>query len=271
MNGYLPSAIIKRNAKEQLFRYLGTGSGAFLLRILCTFTVAYILSFVPMDSMNLIIIYFIINVIEEIYEGILLAGDNYIALSIATNNAPKISDLFIGFKGYIKKIAGIKLIPALIKTAVFIPFMLSYRNYVVAIESAFDMNELMRMYQTGDIEGMMTIMEPVVLDGTIPSLVALLTGFFFLYIIVVEIINILFSQSLFMLWDYPDKSSTEIVLNSIKLMKNSWGRYLYLQCSFILWDLMMFVTCYLSALWVGPYKRISYANFYLDLMKNKSS
>lgn len=268
MYGYLPSAILKRNAKEQLFRYLGTGSGAFLLRVVCAFIVSLLLSEIPVDTMNLIIIYFLITVLEEIFEAILLAGDNYVALSIATNSNPRVSDVFMGFRGNIKKIAQLRIIPAVLKTAVFVPFMLSYRQYVYYMENTFDMEKMMTLYMQADVNGLMELMEPVILEGTLATIITLMTGFFFLYIIVAVVINIIFSQTLFMMWDYPDKSATVILKHSINVMKNSWGRYLYLQLSFILWNALAFATFFISALWVEPYKRVTYANFYLDLMKN---
>jgi|GEM_PF-4121580 len=264
MYGYLPSYILKQRAREQLSKNLGTVIGAFLLHLLCALPVMLLLTYIPSDTFVMMIVLFIAEVIWEIYMSVFLAGENLIALSVSVNAPAQIMDVFSGFKNNLLRIIGIAVIPATIKTLMAMPFSLAYEKFVEC-SNQYDMNEFLTLYMKGDYEGAMAIIEPV-----IPlEMMVLLLGV--IYLIVCEIVKIMFSQTLFMIHDYPDRSAMDIVRLSLKAMKGSWGRYLYLQLSFILWDVMSFFTCGLSMLWVYPYKRMTYAEFYLDLMKGYGS
>ena len=61
----------------------------------------------------------------------------------------------------------------------------------------------------------------------------------------------------------------QIIKYNFKIMKGSYGRYLYMMLSFIPWYLCSFLTCGLSYIWTHPYIYSTYTNFYLDLVTKR--
>lgn len=257
---YAPNYVLKQRAKEQLSSNLGTVIGAFLLHMLCLVPVAFIMMLLPDNSFFMLVIVFIVNILWDIYSSIFLTGENYVALTAAVRRTPMPTDVFMGFRGLVSKITLIRIVPALLRTVAYIPVSIVYQRFTEAAES-MDMDTFMLSYYEGDFEKALSIIEPI-----IPlEMMMLVLGI--VYFIICIIISIAYSQTLFIIHDYPNITAGEMVSLGFKVMKGQWGRYLYMQCSFILWDLASFVTCGLSTIWVYPYKRIAYAEFYLDIMK----
>lgn len=78
------------------------------------------------------------------------------------------------------------------------------------------------------------------------------------------------SQSYYIVLDYPDLGLAAILRQSIRLMKGRKLRLFYLQLSFLPLMLLVIPTFGLGALWLTPYKNMTYALFYLDNMKKEA-
>lgn len=74
-----------------------------------------------------------------------------------------------------------------------------------------------------------------------------------------------YSQAFYILAENPDKSIRECVNESKELMSGRLWEYFVLQLSFILWGLLVGVTCGIASLYVQPYMSITYAGYYLSL------
>lgn len=74
-----------------------------------------------------------------------------------------------------------------------------------------------------------------------------------------------YSQAFFVLAENPDMSIRDCVNESKALMSGRLWEYFVLQLSFILWILLVAVTCGLASLYVQPYMQITYAGYYLSL------
>lgn len=74
-----------------------------------------------------------------------------------------------------------------------------------------------------------------------------------------------YSQSFYVLAENPDMSIRDCVNESKALMSGRLWEYFVLQLSFILWGLLVSVTCGLAALYVAPYTNVTYAGYYLSL------
>ena len=74
-----------------------------------------------------------------------------------------------------------------------------------------------------------------------------------------------YSQSFFILAENPDMSIRECVNESKRLMSGKIWEYFVLELSFILWLLLVSVTCGIAILYVGPYMQITMAGYYLSL------
>lgn len=78
------------------------------------------------------------------------------------------------------------------------------------------------------------------------------------------------SQSYYIMLDYPDLGLAAILRQSIRLMKGRKLRLFYLQLSFLPLMLLVIPTFGLGALWLTPYKNMTYALFYLENMKREA-
>lgn len=259
---YAPNYVLKQRAKEQLSSNLGTVIGAFLLHMLCVLPVAYAVMFIEVKSINYVFIIFLANLLLDITDYVFISGRNYISLCVCTNQESNVLDLFRSARGKLVKIICIRILPAMMKTCTYIPYLLAKRNFQdFLLDNNYDVNTLLSSYLSADIDELTKLAEILM-----PFEIMVL-GCGFLFVVVTELATIIFSQTLFILHDYQDKSAHEVVIDGIRVMKGHWGRYMYMQCSFILWIVLAFFTCGLSELWVEPYKRVTYAEFYLDIMK----
>ncbi len=74
-----------------------------------------------------------------------------------------------------------------------------------------------------------------------------------------------YSQAFFILAENPDMSIRDCVNESKALMSGRLGEFFVLQLSFILWILLVSVTCGLATFYVQPYMQITFAGYYLSL------
>lgn len=82
------------------------------------------------------------------------------------------------------------------------------------------------------------------------------------------IVALMLSQAFFILCEDNEKSITECLKESSKMMKGYKGRFFELEFSFIGWWLVAALTFGIGALYVYPYQQVTSANFYLEL-KNR--
>lgn len=74
-----------------------------------------------------------------------------------------------------------------------------------------------------------------------------------------------YSQSFYILAENPDMSIRDCVNESKAMMSGRLWEFFVLQLSFILWMLLVSVTCGLASLYVSPYMQITMAGYYLSL------
>jgi uncharacterized membrane protein len=89
-----------------------------------------------------------------------------------------------------------------------------------------------------------------------------------LFIVPGIIVALMFSQAFFILCEDNQKSITECLKESSKIMKGYKGSLFNLEFSFIGWWLLAAITFGIGALYVYPYLRATTAEFYLEL-KNR--
>lgn len=74
-----------------------------------------------------------------------------------------------------------------------------------------------------------------------------------------------YSQAFYILAEDPNKGIRQCVNESKTLMSGHLWEYFVLQLSFILWYLLVGVTCGIASLYVTPYTEITNAGYYLSL------
>lgn len=267
MKNYLPSSILKKNAREQLFGKLGTVIGAFLLHMLCFMPVYVLSDLFRSDSVISILASLAVSIgLELLVTAILSAGEGLIYLKVACNQEVAVTDLFAGYKGMIPKIIGIRIIPVLVSNILALPVsFLNGITYSMVPDMQNFSQKYFKLLLKNDINGLMKLEEELL--PTMPWVFGTL-GAMLLYALIMIALKVMFSQTNFLIWDFPDKSAGEIIKSGFRVMKGNWGRYIYVMLSFIPWYLCGFITCYISFAWTFPYVNATYANFYIDLMKN---
>ena len=81
-------------------------------------------------------------------------------------------------------------------------------------------------------------------------------------------LSLCLSQCYFLILDFPDKSASDILRASFRIMKGHKGRLFYIELSFLPLLLLGAVSL-IGLLWVIPYMQMTYAAFYFDIMKQE--
>lgn len=233
------TAQLKSEARGILLGKYGTVIGAMILVELLTLAVSLITSAVT--STNTIygmIMYYVITFIVVLLTAILGVGLIYLNLNIICERPYKLSDVFYGFKAHPDKAIIVQFLLILIGCACMLPAIL------VSVLYYFTKNSLLIM------------------------LIALLGV---LGVIAVTILRLQFSQAFYILLDFPDYSSLDLMRVSKKIMKGHCGRLFYLYISFVPLYLLALLSCGIGFLFITPYVRMTMAYFYMDLIQNNQS
>ncbi len=239
MNEYLSSASLKSMAKGQMLGKYGTLVGAYAIHLGCIlfadFSAAMLTDTTTVPGA---VIYYVVALIVSLLGGVFLYGEAYIYLKLACHQKVSINDLFAGFSTHSNKILQVQLVLAGVALICGLPNLLNSR-----VMAEPDNPYLLLIY--------------VVLT------------------IIMSIINIMvsltFSQSFFLMLDFPQYSAKEILKASYQIMKGHKGRLFYIELSFLPLFLLGLISCCLPFLWIYPYMEAVKANFYLDLMKKRSA
>ena len=240
MNEHLSSASLKALAKGQLLGKYGTLVGAYAIHMGCVFfaTICDLL-FVDTTTLIGIIIYYGVSFIISLLSGLFVFGEAYIYLKLACNRQVAIGDLFYGFSNGSDKVLKVQAVLVLISMILGIP------NILVS----YNQNALL----------------------TNPYLLLICVIMILLFAATNVVISLIFSQSFYLMLDFPQYSVKEVLKGSFRVMKGSKGRLFYIDLSFIPLFLLGLCTCGIGFLWILPYYQGTRANFYLDLMKKRNN
>lgn len=237
MNTYKSSAQLKSLAKGQLLGKYPTVIGAFFLSQLVMFALS-LLPTIFVDTrtgfgyfLNLLITFLI-----SLFSGIFSAGQAYIYLNISCKRFCKASDVFYGFKQHPDKALLLQLVITGISFVCMIP------TYIFMYLMTYTLDMI----------------------WVLPMCILLIIG-----TIVTMYFSLCFSQVFYLLLDFPDYSTKQILSLSRKIMYGHKGRLFYITVSFLPLYLLGILSCGVGLLWITPYTNATMANFYLDLMRNR--
>lgn len=259
MNSSMTSAQLKYIAKGQLFGKSGTVIGAFLVHILLYIPFIYFIDYIGVNSLLGIVLYFGATIVINLYAGVLSAGEKFMYLKLASGGEIAVSDLFTGFRNNPLKIVYLRAIPVIITVIIKVPGFILLQKFAAV---------------SPDVNTMLTLMQPehfeefANLSLELFPLTSMIMLFKVLEFIVTIVVDIMFSQVIFFMWDYPEYGVYETLVYGIRIMKGKWGRYLYIKLSFIPWLILGFVSMYIGFLWAYPYYCATMANLYMDIIKN---
>ncbi|MBE5884471.1 MAG: DUF975 family protein [Lachnospiraceae bacterium] len=185
------------------------------------------------------IISFLLSTVLSVFLGILNTGLALFFLNIACGRTASVFDLLYGYRYMFKKSLSLSAIMVLINTILLLPFHICYYLYMAD--------------STGSTDWFFYMM------------IAYITC----YIINIPI-SLALSQVYFLLLDFPQYSVKQLLSLSIRLMKGQKGKRFYLEWSFLPLELLSMLTLGVGLLWVVPYRSLTMAIFFLDIMKSKA-
>lgn len=240
MNHFKNSKEIKATARERLLGNYGTTISAIILyRFIAFFIINITVGAIIPATFLSYLVYFAATLLVNLFLGIFDSGLAYLFMNVVYGQSISVADLFHGFKSHPDKAIKLQVPYAVMDTLTMIPIQVL--SVILAANAKLK----------GSIDSRITI-----------TVVAIIAALFIVNIFV----RLIFSQSYFILQDFPEKSATSILKTSMKLMKGNKGRLILLYLSFIPIGLVGLLACFIPFLWIGAYFNTSNAAFYQDLV-----
>lgn len=243
MNQFQSSAELKANAREHLLGHYGTVIGAEVILFALTASVSLTVS-VLLDITTVIgsIIYYAILFFVSILMGLFTSGTCYLYLKLVCGRPVSVGDLFYGFQLVPDKAITIQAWLSLLTYAASLPqFILTYKISAVG-------------YQP---EKIISLLLPYALSLILSGVVSVVLG-------------LLYSQTFYLLHDFPQYTAKELLKKSRRLMVHHKGRLFYLYVSFLPLMLLGLFSFGLALLWVVPYMTATQTAFFLDLIRHNT-
>lgn len=181
-----------------------------------------------MNQLFLLIITLIVSVFS--------AGTSYIFLKIARGEKADYRDIFYMFQHHPDRIIIVSFILSVIQLIATIP----YQVYTYNMALSSDIEAMWRAFG-----GMM--------------------GWLLLGLLISAVISLPLTLSYLLLIDDDQLGAVDAIKMSASMMKGNYGRYIYLNLSFI--GLMILGICsfYIGFLWIAPYLQMTQTQFYREL------
>ena len=85
------------------------------------------------------------------------------------------------------------------------------------------------------------------------------------------LLAVFYAPAFFLLHDFPQYTAKELLTRSRKLMSGNKGRLFYIYLSYIPLLFLGTLSCGIALLWVIPYMNATLAEFYMDIIRNRSN
>lgn len=240
MNHFRTSAECKAIAREQLLGHYGTAIGAYLLTggIFCAAALG--VGFLSnTDTVVGASVYYAIMFLVSVLFGLLRSGLCYLYLKILCGHPVRLGDLFYGFRLCPDKAVGIQAWLSFLTCLAGLPQMVLAYKFSASFHRPAELLPLMLPYALS-----------LIFSGVVDVFVGLI-----------------YAQAFFLLHDFPQYTTRELLRKSRRLMAGHKGRLFYLEVSFLPLMLLGLFSCGLALLWALPYMAAAEAAFFLDLMQ----
>ncbi|MCM1048644.1 MAG: DUF975 family protein [Clostridiales bacterium] len=236
LNRYKSNEELKAAAKDRLFGKYGVAIGAsIVIGSINLFVSNFSTVFINMNTIYGIALDFVISFVISVLSGILTSGLIYLFLKISCKQPVSVGDIFYGFKMFPDKAVLIQLYMSAWTYAAMIPYLIFLYLVIIYPENA------------------------------VISLFYYLS--LLLYYVVYVMILLIYSQSFYLLHDFPEYSVSKILSTSRKLMKGNKFRLFYFMVSFFPLLLLGLLSCGIAYFWIVPYVYAANTEFFLDLVK----
>jgi len=237
MKQYISTSQLKDKAKIQLSgKYHGVISACFMVQILTYLVTVFVSDLLPTEGLIWFVVSILVSTILTTLTGVFQTGLAYMFLNIACNKQAASSNIFYGF----------------------------YESYEVSVKVSFVYAFLQLICQTPS-----QILLLFALETKSTTYIALTLLAYAVGMVVYVPASILLSQCYYLIVDFPNMKAHEIIRGSVKLMKKHFGRMFYLMMSFLPLTILCVFTFGIGLFWLTPYKKMTYAYFFLDIMENK--
>ena len=237
MGSFRSSSQLKDIAKEHSLGKYGTLIGANVIIFAIQLLVSSLTTVSTSGSILLIIIENLITIIINILLGTLMSGKAYLYMNLLYSQTVSTSDIFFGLKQNPQK-------------AVIIQSVFVLLDFLVTIPSQI----VLILY----------------LNSGSANLLSALIFVLALGLIINVYVSLMYSQSFFILHDFPDRSAKEILSLSRNLMKGNKFRLFYINVSFIPLYILGCISLFVPLLWIGVYRYATNCAFYQDLIAGTS-
>ncbi len=241
-------------ARKNLTGKWGKAAVITLVYILITSLLSFGLSFLPFFG-NLVLIFLEVPIVY----GILVS---FIKLK-RNEEVGYIDFLETAFNSILPvwKVSGNIFLKLLLPIGILVGLMFVYFISVVLLGGMTVFNAAVAAGTTSNVTGSISVFTVLLVIFSIIFIIAYIAIYVWLIIK-----SLLYSQSLFILYDKPNATGKEIVEESERLMKGNRGRYFCLTLSFIGWMLLSSLSLGIGFLWLMPYMTIANIFFYESLI-----
>lgn len=205
-----------------------------------------------------LIIHLPIGFILSLLYGVLNIGNYALYLNISCQRPYHFSDIFIGFKTHPNQSIGLQFFYLLLTRFPLYLILGSLFLFLFFLDLQYPILDLRELIASEDL-----------------TLVLIL--FFFLSLFLIGFLLFFFwislglSQSFFLLLDFPQYSIKQLLRMSWKLMKGHKRRLFLLQLSFLPLVIIGYLSLGTGLVFVIPYQKMAYTQFYLNLIQCKAS
>lgn len=243
MNQFKSSAELKAGARERLLGHYGTVIGAELITLALSGTASFAVSLlVDISTVLGTVIYYAILFFISILMGLFTSGTCYLYLKLICGRPVSVSDLFYGFQLSPDKAITVQAWFTLLTYVSSLPeFILTYKISTVGYQA----------------EKILPLLLPYALSLIFSGVVSVVLG-------------LLYSQTFYLLHDFPQYTAKELLKKSRRLMVHHKGRLFYLYVSFLPLMLLGLFSFGLALLWVTPYMTATQTVFFLDLIRHNT-
>lgn len=243
---YATTQTLKAHSRAQLTTHYGTLIGAMLLVYIINFSANSALQFTSnFNSISGLVLYYIGSCLIQLIVSVFYLGYAKLYLNIATNQPTPFNLLFFGFTNHPNKVILLTVFKGIITLlACIVPTILSILLLQLLLPSNSTLGE-------------------VIIYCYVMLVLILIT--------VYTVVELRYGLVYFLLADLPNYSIVQIIRLSHAIMKGNMLRLFYLKLSFFGVFLLSVFSFGIGLLWIIPYYKVTLANFYLDLLRQRSA
>ncbi|MBO5999004.1 MAG: DUF975 family protein [Lachnospiraceae bacterium] len=248
-SGGKTSAELKAFARGTILSCLPVCIGANLIYSLVRFLLDNIVAGVLTDAS---VLSFVMNIalsfLSAVFMGIFQAGLCLIYLKLIFGQPASVRDLFHCFRESPDRVVRLQAVISALQLAGLLPVQI-YMSFF-SRGSVLSLAELLSQDRTA-LVGMAVRFGTLSLIGTVIQFA----------------VSLFLGLSCYILLDFPELGTVEILQRSIRLMRGAKGKLLYITLSFIPLYLIGFISFGIANLWVMAYEQAVLAAFYKDRLE----